>query len=229
VHSARGRRCAALIRSLASTRAHSVLDTPARWQRSAFDSSAVSHFSTSSSTAAAVPTAASAVSTAEAVPTAAVTASTSSGVAEWTDAQLEVRAQLKQVRGDLVECGAAIKKVEGQIEGVEAEMKQLTSAGGVLDAKTLEYLRAKEASFRTKEASLQTEKVSLRHQETLLLGQEAALRVDMSPQRNQANGLAVLRSTGPIHVAHCSHVCASLVSRLARDQSRLVCILLCFL
>ena len=226
MHSACGRRCAALIRSLASTRAHSVLGAPARWQQSAFDSSAVSHFSTSSSTAAAVPTASSA---AEAVPTAAVAASTSSGVAEWTDAQLEVRAQLKQVRGDLVECGAAIKKVEGQIEGVEAEMKQLTSAGGVLDAKTLEYLRAKEASFRSEKNSLQTEKGSLRNQETLLLGQEAALRVDMSPQRNQANGLAVLRSTGPIHVAHCSHVCASLVSRLARDQSRLVCILLCFL
>jgi uncharacterized protein (DUF3084 family) len=152
----------------------------------------------------------------------AVAAPTSSGVAEWTDEQLEVRAQLKQVRSDVVECVAAIKKVEAQIESVEAEIKQLTTAGGGLDAKTLDNLHVDKASLRDKEIVLQRKEVSLRDTEKLLIGQKAALRADMSPQRNQAQGLAALRSPGPIYVAYCPHACASHFCRLGHFQSRFV-------
>lgn len=163
----------ALICSLASTRTQRVCDALARWQRSAFDVSAVSHFSTLTSVAAA-----------------AVMESGSAGALESTR-ELEVRTRLNEVRSDLAECCASIKKAEGQIESVEgqieivkAELKLLTTVpdvGVFLDVashaperteaqvKILDDLRSKKHFLMSKANSLRRSKNSLYSLETSLL------------------------------------------------------------
>jgi hypothetical protein len=113
----------------------------------------------------------------------------SSGIVKRSN-ELDVHAQLMQVRGDLGECVAAIKKVEDQIESVDAEIKQLPAEDG-MDAKTLEYWRSEEVSLRAKEASLRDEKASLRVKETSLGQKETLLlgKVELAPVSSSAGSI----------------------------------------
>ena len=129
--------------------------------------------------------------------------------------ELDVHAQLMQVRGELVDCVAAIKKVEDQIESVDAEIKHLPAEDG-MDAKTLEYWRSEKVSLRDEKASLRDEKASLRvkeaslgQKETLLLG-----KVELAP---------VSSSAGSIHF--CSCLLFVRPSCLPSSSSQLVCTL----
>lgn len=93
-----------------------------------------------------------------------------SGVATDAVVSAEDAKALERLQEDLVECKAAVKKLETRIETTEGEIVAVSAELAVpnLDSSEKMLLRTKEASLLAKEVSLRAEIASLRAKDTLL-------------------------------------------------------------